>query len=116
MGRRRRDDKPLALIVVKRAAIFLFIICLVSLFYWIVGSESSFLDSTQSMLLTVMRLSSMGVLIASCSGILLSLGLALTRLYAFRPLGIFGYLLAALFAAAALAVAQSISFLARGLH
>ena len=76
MARPRREDKPLALILVKRAAIFLFVICLVSLFYWIVGSESSFLDSTQSMLLAIMRISSLGIVVASGLGILLSLALA----------------------------------------
>jgi hypothetical protein len=108
--------KPLALIIVKRTAIFLLVICVVSLFYWIVGSVSSFLDTTQAMLLDLMRLSSLGLLIAAGIGIILSLALAVLRRHSFRILGILGYLACAGLGAAALAIAQSVSILARGLR
>ena len=110
----REGDKPLALILVKRAAILFLVVCLVSLFYWVVGSESSFLDSTQSMLLGIMKISSMGILVAAALGIILDLALA--RLYRPAAAGIFGYLFLVVLAAAILALAQTVSFLSRGLH
>jgi hypothetical protein len=113
---KRPSEKPLILILVKRAAILLLIICAISLFYWIVGSVSSFLDSTQSMLLDIMRLSSLGVLILSGLGILLSAILALVRRFRLGLLGILGYIVAAALGGAALAVAQSISILSLGLR
>ena len=48
-------NKPLILILVKRAAILMLVLCAISLFYWMVGSVSSFLDETQSMLLDIVR-------------------------------------------------------------
>jgi hypothetical protein len=112
----RRVEKPLALILVKRVAIFLLVICGVSLFYWIVGSVSSFLDTTQAMLLDIMRLSSLGVVTAAGLGLLLSLALAIARRYPIKVLGLVGYLAAAGLGAIALALAQSVSMLAKGLR
>jgi uncharacterized oligopeptide transporter (OPT) family protein len=114
MARPRDRDKPLALVLIKRAAILLLVVCLVSLFYWVVGSTSSFLDSTQSMLLGIMRISSMGILIAAALGILL--GLALARVYPIAAVGILGYLFLVALASVLLALAQTVSFLSRGLH
>jgi TRAP-type C4-dicarboxylate transport system permease small subunit len=112
----RPTDKPLILILVKRTAIFLLIICAVSLFYWIVGSESSFLDETQSMLLGIMSISSLGIVVASGIGVLLSLALAIARRFRLKAMGIAGYALAAAFGAAALVLARTISILSHGLH
>ena len=109
-------DKPLILILIKRAAIFLFVLCAISVFYWIVGSESSFLDSTQAMLLGIMRLSSMGVIVACGMGLLLSIALALVRRHRLKVLGLAGYVAAAAIAAAALVIAQSVTILSRGIH
>jgi hypothetical protein len=111
----RSSDKPLILIIVKRAAIFLSVVCAVSIFYWIVGSESSFLDETQSMLLDIMRISSLGLIVSSGMGILLSLAAAIARRYRLKA-GIIGYAVAAALGGAALALAESISILAKGLH
>jgi hypothetical protein len=109
-------DKPLILILVKRAAIFMFVICVVSIFYWVVGSESAFLDETQSMLLGVMRLSSLGIVVSSGIGILLALGFAAARRYRLRGLGMLGYALAAALGTSALYLAQSVIILSRGLR
>jgi len=100
----------------KRTAILLFILCAVSLFYWIVGSVSSFLDSTQAMLLDILRLSSLGVTIASGMGLLLSLVLAIAGRARLRMLGLLGYILAAGLGGATLALAQGISILSLGLR
>jgi hypothetical protein len=108
------QDKPLLLILVKRAAIFLFVICAVSIFYWAVGSGSSFLDETQSMLLGVMRLSSLGIVASSIIGVALSIGFAAARRYRLRSLGLSGYLLAAAFGTTALYLAQSVIVLSHG--
>lgn len=109
-------EKPLILILVKRAAILLFCICAVSLFYWIVGSASSFLDETQAMLLGIMRISSLGILVASGLGCLTACALALARRYRVEALGLAGYLIAAAIGAVALAIAQSVSVLSQGLR
>jgi hypothetical protein len=111
----RQPGKPLILILVKRASILLLVVCAVSLFYWTVGSVSSFLDSTQAMLLSIMRLSSLGILVSSGLGLLLSLALAIGGRHGLRVLGLVGYLAAVGFGAVALALAQSVSILSLGL-
>jgi hypothetical protein len=111
-----RAEKPLLTILVKRVAIFLLLISAVTLFYWVVGSETSFLDETQSMLLEVMRQSSLGVLVASGFGILLAIVFAIIRRRFPRIMGIVGYILSAAFGAVALAIAQSVLELSRGLY
>jgi hypothetical protein len=111
-----QGDKPLIMILVKRSAIFLFVLCAISLFYWIVGSVSSFLDETQTMLLGIIRVSSLGIVVAAGIGILLSLAFALARRYRLRLMSVLGYAFAALLGAAALAIAQSVSILNLGLR
>ena len=110
------QDKPIIMILVKRVAIFAFAICAVSLFYWIIGSLSSFLDETQSMLLAVIRISSLGIVAASCAGFILSFGFAAVRRYALNALGLAGYALAAILGFAALYLAQSVIILSKGLR
>jgi hypothetical protein len=109
------QEKPLIMILVKRAAIFMFVICSVSTFYWVVGSESSFLDDTESLLVSIMRISALGILSASGIGILLAAGFALAGRYGFRVLGALGYAVAAALGGLALIVAQTVSILSRGL-
>jgi hypothetical protein len=109
-------DKPLILILVKRAAIFLLAICAVSLFYWIVGSTTSFLDETQSMLLGIMRVASLGLIVVSGFGVLLSLGLTIARRHGLRVMGLLGYAVAASIGMATLAVAQTLSILSLGIR
>jgi hypothetical protein len=109
-------DKPVLMILAKRAIILLISICAISLFFWVVGSESSFLDETQAMLLTIMRYSSLGVVVAAVLGILVTAVMAMIRRYAFRPLGIVGYVLALSLGAVALVLAQSVTFLSQGLR
>jgi hypothetical protein len=109
-------DKPLLLLLVKRTDIFLLIICVISLFYWVVGSVSFFQDETQSMLMYIARVSSQGMIVASAFGILLSLAFAIARGRGLKIIGILGYILVAAIGAVALALAQSISILAQGLR
>jgi hypothetical protein len=109
-------DKPLIMILVKRAAILMFVICTVSIFYWVVGSWSSFLDETQSMLLDIMRLSSLGIVASSGIGILLAIGFAISRRYRIRLMGVAGYVLSVALGGSALYLAQSVIFLSRGLR
>lgn len=108
-------DKPLLMILVKRTTIFLFAICALSLFYWIVGSETSFLDTTQSMLLSILRLSSLGLIVASFFGILIAVAMALFRMFSLRVVGLLGYAVAIAIGAGTLVVAQSVSILSKGL-
>ncbi len=107
-------EKPLILILVKRAAIFLFVLCAISTFYWIVGSLSSFLDETQSMLLSIMRISALGIV--SVSGLGIAVAAVLARRYRLSLGGVVAYALAAAFGASALAVAQAVSILSLGLR
>jgi hypothetical protein len=109
-------DKPLILILIKRAAILSFAICAVSLFYWIVGSATTFLDETQSMLLEIIRISSLGLVVASGLGALMSIALALVRRHRLRIMGILGYAFAAALGAVALGLAQSVSMLSLGIR
>jgi hypothetical protein len=109
-------DKPLILILVKRSAIFLLAICAVSLFYWIVGSTTSFLDETQSMLLGIMRIASLGLIVASLFGVLLSLGLTIAGRHGLKVMGLLGYAAAASVGLATLAVAQTLSILSLGIR
>ena len=109
-------EKPLILILVKRAAILMFALCAISLFYWVVGSTSSFLDETQSMLIDIMKISSLGIIVAAGFGMLVAIALAVSRHYALKSLGLAGYALAAAIGAAALAIAQSVSTLSQGLR
>ena len=112
------EDKPLLLILIKRTAIFLLVICALSLFYWIVGSLSSFLDETQSMLLDIMRICSLGIIVASGLGALSSIVSAIVRRRRLRAMAmaIVGYALAASIGSAFLVLAQSVSILSRGLR
>jgi len=109
-------DKPLIMILVKRAAIFTFAICSISLIYWIFGSAGAFLDETQAMLLKIMRLSSLGIVAFSGMGLLLSLCYAASRRYRLRVFGILGYLLVSALGTGALYLAQSVIILSRGLR
>jgi hypothetical protein len=109
-------DKPLILILVKRAAIFMFVICAVSLIYWVIGSYGSFLDETQAMLLKAVLLSSLGIVAFSAIGLALSLCYAAAKRYSLRIAGLLGYLLVLSMGAASLILAQSVIALSRGLR
>jgi hypothetical protein len=119
MEARERSDppaeKPFLMILVKRATIFLFAICAMALFFWVVGSESSFLDQTQSMLLSIVRLASLGLVVASGFGILIAVAMAIGRRFGLRLLGIAAYALTGTVGLAALALSQSVSLLSHGL-
>jgi hypothetical protein len=111
-----REEKPLILILVKRAAIFCFVVCSISFFYWVVGSLSSYLDQTQSMLVAIMRISSLGIVVASGIGALLSIAYSIAGRGSVRLAGALGYLAAAAAGGLALAIAQSVSILSLGLR
>jgi hypothetical protein len=63
-----RQRKPLPLILIKRAAILFLLVNALSLFFWIVGSYSSFLDETQTVLLGALRISSLLLLFDAIIG------------------------------------------------
>jgi hypothetical protein len=109
-------DKPLCMILVKRVAIFMFVICSVSFIYWGIGSFGSFLDETQAMLLGLVRLSSLGIVVFSCLGALLSVCYAAARRYRLRIMGLLGYLVVAALGASALLLSQSVIALSQGLR
>ena len=78
--------------------------------------DNPFLYAGAEGLLDILRLSSLGVTIASLMGIILSLILAIAGRTRLRILGILGYILAAGIGGLALALAQSVSILSLGIH
>ena len=120
MDASEREDpssgKPFLMILVKQATIFFFAICAISIFFWAVGSESAFLDETQSMLLNIVRASSLAVVVASGFGILLAIAMAIGRRFGLSILGLLGYAVAGAIGIGALALAQSVLMLSRGLR
>jgi hypothetical protein len=110
------QDKPFIMILVKRAAILMLVICSVSIFYWIIGSGASFLDATQAMLLGIMRISSLALIAASGLGLIVAIASALARRFRLGAAGLAGYALAAAFGAFALLLAQGVSVLSQGLR
>jgi hypothetical protein len=109
-------DKPLILILLKRAAIFLVAVCAVSIFYWAVGSVSSFLDETESMLLDIARISSLGLIACAAIGLVFAVVYVLSGRYGLHIRGIVGYVLAVAFGSLALVFSQTITILSRGLR
>jgi hypothetical protein len=109
-------DKPFLLILAKRSVIFLAVICLVSLYYWGVGARSEFLDETESLLLSIAKVSSLGLVSASGIGVALSLVFALAGRRSLRVLGLLGYLAAMALGGAALVFAEALAELARGIR
>jgi hypothetical protein len=110
------QDKPLVMILLKRAAILAIVVCAVSAFYWAVGAKASFLDETQLMLLGIVRFASLFIIAVSGLGIVVAIVLALARRYRYHLAGTLGYLLASAFGATALALAQSVLRLSSGLR
>ncbi len=108
-------DKPFLVILVKRATIFLAVVCAISLYFWVVGSESAFLDETQAMLLSIVRVSSLGIIVSSGFGILISLAMAAARRFRPRASGILAYVIVGAMGVAALALSQYVSLLSHGL-
>jgi hypothetical protein len=103
------------MILVKRATIFVIVICAVSIFYWVVGSESAFLDVTQAMLLGIMRISSLCIVAIAGIGVILTAGFAFVRKRGHWAIGLLGYVIAASFGGAALVLSLTVLTLAHGL-
>jgi hypothetical protein len=112
----KERDKPLLLILLKRAAILLLVVCAVSIFYWAIGSVSSFLDETESMLLDIVRVSSLGVIALAAIGLIFVFIYAFSGRFSLRIKGLAGYVLAVAFGALALILSQTITILSRGLR
>jgi len=121
MGIRDKDSsaasahKPLPLILLKRAAILFFMGLVLSLFFWIVGNYSYFLDETQAMLLGVLRVSSLLLISDSCLGELASLAHALKSRRPPSAGALLGYASAILLGAFGLLFSNGLILLSRGL-
>ena len=107
--------KPLPLLIVKRASILLFILCFLAVFFWTVGSFRSFLEETQLMLLGLLRWASVGLVVSSVIGVILSLLYLLLRRHAATIAGFVGYLLLAAFGAFGLVLSDALVALSQGL-
>ena len=109
-------EKPLAMILVKRASIFMCVICAVSVIYWVIGSASAFLDQTQLMLLRTMKISALGIVAFSGIGAALSICYAALGRYRLRAAGLAAYLAVIASGTAVLYLAQSVLALSWGLR
>jgi hypothetical protein len=69
----RPDPKPLIALLVKRAVLFMFGSCALSLFLYAVGTAQEFLESTQLLLLRLSYLSALLLAIGAVYGLLLDL-------------------------------------------
>jgi len=107
--------KPLALIIVKRVAIFLFVLFAISVFFWVVGSFGSFLDDTQLLIVGLIEKASLGLATVAGLGLVSSLVYLAARRRAATLAGILGYALLAACGAAGLVLAQALSALGRGI-
>mgnify|MGYP001231120576 CR=1 FL=1 len=117
-GQGRREapaPKPLPLILVKRLSIFLLLLFLIALFYWAVGSFSSFLDETQLMLLGLLRWFSLGLAIVPMLGVALTVLFALFRRHAAKAWGVLGYAFLSVLGIAGLLLSDGLVALSRGL-
>jgi hypothetical protein len=107
--------KPLLMLIVKRIAIFFLIIFLLSAFFWTVGSFRSFLEETQLMLLGWIRHSSLGLVLASAIGFVVSIVYALAKPRFAAIVGIAGYAIIAALGAAGLVLSDGLAALSRGI-
>jgi hypothetical protein len=100
----RPEKKPFIAILVKRAILFFFLLCVVTAFLYGIGTAQEFMDSTQLMLLRLSVVLGLSLAVGSVYGIALNFWLAFNdRKYRFFTgagiyilLGIFGALMATL--------------------
>jgi hypothetical protein len=98
----RSGKKPILAILVKRTALFFFVMCLLTVFIYGIGTVQEFMDITQLFLLRLSALLGIFLAVASFYGIILDFWLALyNRKFryaggagAYMLLGIFGALIA----------------------
>jgi hypothetical protein len=114
-GRDEGGEKPLALIIVKRSSIFLFVMFFLASFYWVVGSFRSFLEETQLMLLGLLRWASMGLSAVAALGMVLSLAYLAYRRRAGTLAALLGYAILVACGAAGLVLSHGLVALSRGL-
>jgi hypothetical protein len=107
--------KPLPLILIKRAAILFLLVNAISLFFWIVGSYSSFLDETLTALLGSLRISSLLLLFDALVGGLATLVYALVERRAPRLSALLGYAGSILIGASGLLFSDALLLLGKGL-
>lgn len=114
-GAAKPGRKPLPAILLKRAAIFFLLIDGISLFFWIVGSYTSFLDSTQAMLLEATRIASLFLLFDAIVGEAATFGYAIAERRSPRIAALLGYVACLLVGALGLLLADALLLLGRGL-
>jgi hypothetical protein len=110
-----KPRKPLPLILVKRAAILFLLINAISLFLWIVGSYTSFLDETQTALLGALRFASLLLIFDAVVGEAATLAYAVAARRSLRLAALLGYAACALTGAAGLLLSNALLILEKGL-
>jgi|WetSurMetagenome_2_1015567.scaffolds.fasta_scaffold607680_2 hypothetical protein len=110
-----KSKKPLLLILLKRAAILFFLVNSLSLFFWIVGSYSSFLDETQTALLGTLRISSLLLLFDAAVGAAATVGYSIAARRGPRLLALVGYAGGMAMGAAGLLLSDALLLLGKGL-
>lgn len=110
-----KPRKPLPLILIKRAAILFLLVNAISLFLWIVGSYTSFLDQTQMAVLAALKISSLLLIFDAIVGVAATLAYAVAARRALRLAAILGYAACALTGSAGLLLSNALLMLAKGL-
>jgi hypothetical protein len=110
-----KPRKPLPLILIKRAAILFLLVNAISLFLWIVGSYTSFLDDTQTAMLEALRISSLLLISDALIGEAATLAYAISSRRSLRAAALAGYAACALIGAAGLLVSNALLILEKGL-
>jgi len=106
--------KPIILSALKRLSFLLFTLCLIALFFWVVGSLRDFLDETQLMLLFILRYAAISLGLVSLVGCVGSLLLPSGRKAPKVAFAFFAYLFLAALSVVAVILAESLSVLSAG--
>ncbi|GHT87481.1 hypothetical protein FACS1894137_14840 [Spirochaetia bacterium] len=111
----RPVKKPILVILVKRAALFFFFLCLLAVYLYGIGTAQEFMDRTQLLLLRLCVINGISVAVASAYGIILNLWFILhKRKYRFPGGGAGMYIVLLLFGIAIAVLAAFIIVLAGG--
>ncbi len=110
-----RAHKPLPIILIKRASILFLMGLVLSLFFWIVGNYSYFLDSTQAMLLGALRISSLLLILDSILGEIACIAHAIGSRRPPAAGALIGYACAILLGSSGLLLSSGLILLSRGL-
>jgi hypothetical protein len=112
--RRRPREGPLIALLLKRLAVFAFVLCLFCVFLYILGTGQGFTDLTQLFLLRLARETGLFLSFAAVLGLFLNLGLLILRRNLLYLPGMGGYAALLLFGGGTAALSAFIAAVAGG--